>query len=306
MYHLEQVYGKKTYDAFKSHGGSPADLLPTQCSSAQVAGGSPWEAQSYEDLIEKVSFLAAMNKRLVLYFRGQTADFGPIIPQLFRKNWRCFDHGGEFLINTHAYWNHLHVIGERVKRMCLDIGVPRPRTLETREVQWAIIQHYGLWPTPLLDLTLNLRVAASFALAKDTTEGILYVCGMPNCTGSITFDIDQQLVLARLQSCCPPIAKRPHYQDGFLVGRFPLYSPGHFESVKSDLNLRLIAKFKLNAAKNNFWNPSFPRISEKALYPDDQDVLFRAFVKEFGKDGTNPVYSKDLELSNPLQAAAHN
>jgi hypothetical protein len=33
-----------------------------------------------------------------------------------------------------------------------------------KEAVWAIAQHYELWPTPLIDITQNLRTAASFAL----------------------------------------------------------------------------------------------------------------------------------------------
>lgn len=220
MYHLDQVYGKDTHDEFhryvQKNRSSPKDLGPTQRSWEHVAKGPFWDVQSYEELIEKVSFLAAMNKRLVLYFRGQTADFGaPVLPQLFREHWYSFDQGSKFTINTPAYWDYLHVLGEKVKEICLKKGV-----------------------------------------------------------------------------------------DGFLIGRFPFYSPGSHEREKSDLSLRLIAKFRLNAKNGTFWNPNFPKISNEALYPDDQDHLFKTFVEEFGKEGKSPVYKKALELSRPLQSAA--
>ena len=53
-----------------------------------------------------------------------------------------------------------------------------------REAKSAVTQHYGFWPTPLIDLTSSLWVAASFALKarQDDTviRGFLYVVGMPN------------------------------------------------------------------------------------------------------------------------------
>src|SRR5262249_9873780 len=296
---LESIYGKDCFDEFhKEPCQSTYNLDHTRRSNDETATGPLWEIRTFEALLGCVSFLTAMNKRLALYFRGQVGDeyereeqyvsgpnkgkygyFPSIIPALFRPDWDCFDVDGEkATIQISRYWAFLDELVPTVREICRAVGVPRPRTLETREVMWAIIQHYGLWPTPLIDITANLRVAASFALARNTDKGILYVVGMPNCTGSITFDIDQQLLLARLQSCCPPIARRPHYQDGFLVGRFPFYSPGDGENLKSNLRLRLIAKFRL-IDNGSFWDPaSFPKIANKVLYPS-HDLLLDAFRK---------------------------
>ena len=245
---------------------------------------------SFRELVGYVAFLGSMNKRLTLLYRGQVSKWEPI-PTLFRDSWTCFGSDQKFIINTTTrlqYWNELELIGREVYKVCEeDFGLPRRQGLrEVREVQWAMIQHCGLWPTPLIDLSSSLRVAATFALdfkrgsARNPRCGFLCVVGMPHSTGSITFDIDQNLVLARLHSSCPPIASRPHYQDGFLAGRFPMYSVTGASIEKSSLTKRLIAKFKLEDA-GDFWNKNFPILRQNALSPAE-DLLLERFLEVFG------------------------
>ena len=248
-----------------------------------------------------------MNKRLTLFFRGQTSDERDPLPVLLRDKWKCFDTQEWFRLTTanrQLYWEELANIGKQVYEICKgsDLGLPRWRALrDTREVQWAVIQHYGLWPTPLIDITSSLRIAASFAMDLQVgipgnhRHGFVFVVGMPSSTGSITFDIDQQLCLARLYSACPRIAKRPHYQDGFLVGRFPIYSMAdHRVQEKSNLLRRLVAKFSL-VDEGNFWDEDFPIIRDTALYPEN-DPLRVHFVEEFGRSGQHSLYklAKDI------------
>jgi hypothetical protein len=265
------------------------DLSRTQ-TSPNEANRKIWSVSSFRELVGYVAFLGSMNKRLTLLYRGQVNEWEPI-PTLFRDSWTCFGSDQKFIINTTTrlqYWNELELIGREVYKVCEeDFGLPRRQGLrEVREVQWAMIQHCGLWPTPLIDLSSSLRVAATFALdfkhgsARNPRSGFLCVVGMPHSTGSITFDIDQNLVLARLHSSCPPIASRPHYQDGFLAGRFPMYSVTGASIEKSSLTKRLIAKFKLEDA-GDFWNKYFPILRQNALSPAE-DLLLERFLEVFG------------------------
>ena len=191
------------------------------------------------------------------------------------------------------------------------MGLPRWRGMrDYREVQWAVIQHYGLWPTPLIDVTSSLRVAASFALGGSEAGaaekvGYLLVVGLPHTTGSITFDIDQQLSLARLSSACPPEAKRPHYQDGFLIGRFPIYEvSGDSLIERSNLRRRWVAKFRLvdvggarsGSRKGRFWDDAFPIVSEEATTPS-RDQFRQRLEAEFGPRGSAPVSDRAQRLS---------
>jgi len=247
-----------------------------------------------------------MNKRLALFYRGQREDRDPL-PMLFRDSWRCFDSAEQLPITEdmrYRYWEELANIGEEVYDVCrATVGLPRKRGLrDIREVQWAIIQHYELWPTPLIDLTSSLRVAATFAMSfthgspELPRAGFLFVVGMPHLIGSIGFDVDRHIVLARLQSCCPATARRPHFQDGFLVGRFPMYEPSESVAEKSSLRRRLIAKFKL-VDTGNFWSDDFPLIPQNALIPVD-DPLLDAFKKTFGQNASASIYNRTLKIAN--------
>ena len=325
MYRLARSYGKKTYekwqnnvDASRIAGSNATRIMHQSLSETQTspkeAWEDLWEVRSFLDLMEKVAFLGSMNKRSVLFFRGQEADLEPL-PKLFRSSWSCpFEPGNSFRItasNRVSYWRNLISLGHEVFEVCDEAGLPRWRGMrDSREVQWAVVQHYGLWPTPLIDVTSSLRVAASFALggseAGETEKvGYLLVVGLPHTTGSITFDIDQQLTLARLSSACPPEAKRPHYQDGFLVGRFPIYEVRGDNLVKkSSLSRRLIAKFKLidhgraqrESGEGRFWNDAFPVVSEAATTPA-QDSFGQRLEAEFGPQGREPVADRARRLS---------
>ncbi len=305
MHKLDESYGKKSYEEWdKTH---PSDLRPTR-SDFNAANREIWPVSSFRQLFERVTFLATMNKRLVLYYRGQTKDWD-LLPTLFRDSWNCFDSEMVSITsnNRKEYWRRLEDIGQQVYKLCdstdLRFKLPRRRGFgNTREIQWAVIQHYGLWPTPLIDVTSSLRVAATFAMnfqrgsKENPRHGFLYVVGMPHTTGSITFDHDQHIVLVRLQSACPPLAERPHYQDGFLVGNFPIYTEieGQKKKKQSNLLRRLVAKFELRD-NGDFWDEDFPIFQKTALLPD-KDELLKSFIEEFGHQAPNSIHKQALEL----------
>jgi FRG domain len=301
MYKLESSYGKSTFDVWCKARSS--DLRGTRTDTA-AADCNVWPVETFRELVERVAFLGSMNKRLTLFYRGQRRDVAPS-PVIFRQEWTCFDSDEQLTIGAARprYWDELQRIGHDVYEICRTekFGLPRWRGLrDTREVQWAVVQHYQLWPTPLLDLTSSLRAAASFAMGLEAGRsnaprtGFVYVVGMPHSTGSISYDLDEQLVLARLQSACPPIAKRPHYQDGFLVGRFPIYELTDSHARKSSLINRLVAKFKLSDA-GSFWTDD-PVMGEPALLPLD-DPLLERFRAEFGSAAEGSLRARALTAS---------
>jgi hypothetical protein len=307
MYTLERVYGKVSYETWE--GNPQADDLSLTRSTPEQALRDEWEVNSFTELLERVAFLGAMNKRLVLYYRGQTSAHSPICA-LFRPSWICFGENNVRLsitaANRLAYWKALEEIGEQVYKICKSMGLPRWRGLrDIREAQWAIVQHYGIWPTPLLDLTLSLRVAARFAfpfMGSAKSCGYIFVVGLPDTNGSITADVDQHIVLARLQNVCPPVAKRPHYQEGFLVGRFPFHSPEQFEDDKQrdklNLTRRLIALFKL-VDRGGFWDSDFPIMNEASVYPANDPLLAR-FNEVFGHGGGHSVLERARKFSSVI------
>jgi hypothetical protein len=105
--------------------------------------------------------------------------------------------------------------------------------------------------------------------------------------GSITFNGDEHYILARLQSACPPIARRPHQQEGFLIGHFPIYTLNDHLKEQSRLVRRLVAKFTLED-KGKFWDTDFSVPTKNSLLPTE-DPLLKRLIKEFGPH--SPIFS---------------
>jgi hypothetical protein len=231
------------------------------------------------------------------------------VPTLFRDSWQPPDWSGlgrVSLSDRPRLLSRLSALGDDVYEVCHRRGLPRWRTFErVQEAHWAVIQHYGLWPTPLIDLTTSLRVAASFALPSPPaavqgqspthtpgeTTGWLYVVGLPNRSGSITYSFDDQMLVADLASVCPPDARRPHLQDGLLVGRFPNDDLGSMKLNRTDLRRRILAEIRLVDGRDGaeFWSQDFPRVRERSLLPlPDDDPLLADFATDLeysNKDG---------------------
>ena len=136
MYRLARSYGKKTYekwqknvDASRIPGSDAKEIRHQSLSKTQTspkeAWEDPWEVRSFLDLMEKVAFLGSMNKRSVLFFRGQEADLQPL-PKLFRSSWSCpFEPDNSFRItvsNRASYWRELLSLGDEVSRFATRWG----------------------------------------------------------------------------------------------------------------------------------------------------------------------------------------
>ena len=87
-------------------------------------------------------------------------------------------------------------------------------------------------------LTQSLHVACSMALQK-SKSGILYLLGFEELTPTMTFSHYNRSLLIRLASAMPEIAKRPLYQEGYLVSNFPAFDENNNENFAN----RLLAKF---------------------------------------------------------------
>ena len=146
-----------------------------------------------------------------------------------------------------------------------------------RILRWAILQHYTICDTPLLDVSQSLRVAASFASYRNNRQAYLYALGVPHLSGAITASAEAGLQTVRLSSVCPPTAVRPHIQEGFLIGEYPDLADAeqkiNYQESEIDFGLRLLAKFRFDP--ENFWHrDGFPKVGETALYPDRSDTFF--------------------------------
>ena len=271
-------------------------FLPGEKKSKKVRGGAaraiPKEGKNgnyvanYRELARKVAELQFLNPEFILLFRGQGKDYpttrkqSSIKPSIFRpKKGKLAAPGSEEIDRRYAKlrdseqsllrkWKHQKLRNlERLQRH--------------RVLRWAILQHYEICGTPLLDVTHSLRIAASFATQLTTTqsgsESYLMVLAIPQLSGAVTVSADAELQALRLSSICPPEAERPHLQEGYLLGEYPdladpdqkSYVP-HFEV---DFGRRLLAKFRIHP--NSFWKGSdaFPAIAMEALLPSNDDPV---------------------------------
>jgi len=247
--------------------------------NSDIRKGPGYYVKSYWELVAKVAELQFLNRDYVFLFRGQSNDFknskgnSSLKPTLFRplKNGNPSQ---PTLLSRFYNLKRAEIELLSLYRQSKLIGIER---LERHRVlRWSILQHYEVCPTPLLDVTQSLRIAASFA-SIDHEEAFIFVLGVPNISGAITASAEAGVQIVRLSSVCPPAALRPHMQEGYLLGEYPelwdyeqkeLYR--HYEI---DFGRRLIAKFRFDP--KTFWKKdTFPKVAKQALFPSaDRDPL---------------------------------
>lgn len=247
-----------------------------------VRNGRGCQVKSFLELATKVAELQFRNHDHVLLFRGQAGDyrnkkkntslkptlFRPLIKgnpssKTLRDRFQTLSKAEKDLVVRYDQAGFLGI--ERLKRH--------------RILRWAILQHYEVCPTPLLDVTASLRIAASFASLDHKGEAFLFVLGVPNLSGAITASAEAGLQIVRLSSVCPPTAIRPHLQEGYLLGEYPEMSDyaqkEQYYHYEMDFGRRLVAKFRFDP--KTFWkNDTFPQVAKEALYPSiHDDPLFK-------------------------------
>lgn len=251
----------------------PGKSEAQECKCTAIRKASPVDVQSYLELATKIAELQYRNRDYVLLFRGQSEDYKnhqrntTLKPSLFRdssdrnpsadtlrERFKDLDRAERILVNSYSQRKS---IGKQ--------WVERHQI-----VRWAILQHYEVCPTPLLDVTHSLRIAASFATTDGTQEAFIFVLGVPNLSGAITASAEAGIQIVRLSSVCPPSALRPHIQEGYLLGEYPqmvgFEQKELYRHYEIDFGLRLVAKFRFNP--QIFWKTDdFPKVSKQALYP---------------------------------------
>jgi hypothetical protein len=250
--------------------------------NTRVRADSGVLVRHYAELAERVADLCSRNPNFVLFYRGQSRDHRnqrgntSIKPGLFRPHPQSGRNPGSQELATR--YQRLEAAERGLLGAYLHHGLfGRDRMQRYQVLRWAILQHYEVCPTPLLDVTHSLRVAASFASHASTSTAYVYVLAVPNLAGVITASSEEGLQILRLSSICPSIALRPHFQEGYLLGEYPelrsLDQKALVYAHEIDFGLRLLAKFRFRP--RTFWqDPSFPMIPKEALYPDDRDGFF--------------------------------
>ncbi len=238
---------------------------------------------SFPELAQKVAHLQFLNSEHVLLFRGQNADhtnlkenssLKPTIfrgakgqnpsPDILEARFSRLRSAEDLLVNSYQ-------------------GVGRERVERHRIVRWSIIQHYDITSTPLLDVTHSLRIAASFASHNCSGDAYIFVIGVPHLSGAITASADAGVQITRLSSMCPPVAVRPHIQEGYLLGEYPelidFKQKSLYPHYEVDFGRRVVAKFRFKP--ESFWIKSkgFPRVSKSALYPSTEIDSFRKMAE---------------------------
>ena len=232
---------------------------------------TPFPIPTYHELVRKVAQLSFLNKDFLLFYRGQDQDYqnkagsSTFYPTIYRKEILTAQEIRARFELVEVATNKLIEAFDREK---LDGRVDVRRK---QYIAWSILQHYGVCDTPLLDLTQSLRVAATFAQIGNKAErGMVYVFGLPYATNRITYNSEQDLVIVRLLSICPPEALRPYFQEGYLAGTLDI-TDTYANKSELDFKNRLIAKFSIPTAAS-FWGSGFTRIPKNLLFPENDRI----------------------------------
>jgi hypothetical protein len=241
----------------------------------------PMPVKNYDELVRNVAQISYWNRHLMLYYRGQSKDFmdheqkSTLLPSIYRSK---ADEAKRDI--KHRF----EVLNSCVKSLQASFSSHKLKIAGThiihkfQEVSWALLQHYEVCGTPLLDLTHSLHVASSFAYHLGEKTGVVYVLALPWMNDAIGYNSHEEIINLRLVSSCPPQAQRPFFQEGYLAGQFPNYKlDDPKRSPQFDLSRRVIAKFCFD--KNpDFWGSGFMNIPEDKLYPGD-DIIGEICLK---------------------------
>jgi hypothetical protein len=211
-------------------------------------------------------------------YRGQSQDYtvnasgkpiegSSLYPSLLRPT------GKDRISELNKRFGLLELAEEKLKKHLMFDEVHQDRI-----VRWAILQHYEIVATPLLDVTQSLQTALSFALSGNRDDGYLFVLAFPQLTGPISISIESKTQVIDLTQVCPPEALRPHFQSGILVGDYPVVdcvraSHGGKGLIGNNFACRLISKFKLVNCRE--WiDEGFAPTHEEILFPNSYDSWF--------------------------------
>jgi hypothetical protein len=260
-----------------------ADQIPEigKASNHKIRTEDGLKVSSYLELTERVAELQFFNSEHVLLFRGQDEDYfnlqrnTSLKPSLLRNDSNSKPPSATTLTQRFE-------LLKRAERSLAQIyeqkKLPgRDKVKRYRILRWAVLQHYEVCATPLLDVTHSLRIAASFASAGTGDKAFIFVLGVPNLSGSVTASAESGLQIIRLSSVCPHTALRPHIQEAYLLGEYPdmgdFSQKANYYHHEIDFGRRLVAKFWFDPQE--FWgNDTFPKVVDNALCPNGSDPLF--------------------------------
>lgn len=237
----------------------------------KIALSNPYRAETYSQLVQLIAGLSFKNKDYLLFYRGQNNNYrnkakaSSFYPTLYRGDYLSQqDLKHRFLMLREA--------GNLLVKFFEEEKIEGYREVRKRRfIQWCILQHYEVCPTPLLDITHSLQVACSFAMLQNNSpNAYIYVFGLPYLTNRISINSEHDIINIRLLSICPPKALRPYFQEGYLVGTDGVTSTYDTKS-ELDFNNRLIASFEI-PNNNSFWDTGLSQMPLHALYPQNDPI----------------------------------
>lgn len=240
----------------------------------RVRASEGYPVKNFRQLMDEVAYVTLSNKNYEMYYRGQSVDYKnnqsvfykERIPKTIIYPSICRPERNEDGKLKHSI--RKLEIAKRYEELSKMIELVRGRRSYYNEYYYSLFQHYDILPTPLIDITQSLRVAATFALQK-STKGYVYVFGLPYPNQSISYYSDLGIVLIKLQNVVSAKALRPRYQEGYLVGKYP------FRPTKTnadDLANRMVAKFLVDNTDGLFWDKYFQPMPQEVLFPENDEV----------------------------------
>lgn len=242
----------------------------------RVRASEGYPVKNFRDLIEQVALVTLNNRSYEMFYRGQSTDYlnnkGKYYSDRVQKSivYPAICRPKRNLDGTLKYSIRKKEIAQRYRQLYSLIDYINQKNKQNFPgVHYmALFQHYDILPTPLIDITQSLRVAATFALKKNQ-KGFLYVFGLPFPNQSVSYYTDLGIVLLKLQNIVPINALRPRYQEGYLVGNFPFTN---YKSEEDDLSNRMVAKFKIDNTNGSFWDDDFKPMPDDLLFPKN-DII---------------------------------
>lgn len=253
-----------------------------------IVRGNAIEVSSFYDLIMEIAELSYRNPDVMLFYRGQNNNYmknniATLYPTIYRATDKSNINFDFKVLNEASI--------KLIAALKADERIDSEELKEIRKIkllQYSILQHYEVCKTPLLDLTQSIKVACSFAILNNKNDiGYIYVLGLPYINGRISVDSEEYITNVRLLSISSSAAKRPFFQEGYLVQtEFASDIENNIKLDELDFNRRLLAIYKF---KNNqqFWGEERP-ISENTLYPNN-DIM---------KEICNKIKDSKYYLSN--------
>ncbi len=250
----------------------------------QIRKDSGYQINSNKELVKSIAELSYHNAKYSLFYRGQDEDYlnqvraSSLYPTIFRPK----------KIMSATISLRYTVLNSCEKKLLESIAARKfagkGKLQSYEEIRWSILQHYRVCRTPLLDISSSLRVAVTFAIQK-TGKGILYVLAFPKTHESITYSVEERLLIIDFSRICPPSALRPFFQNAFLVGDFP---KARKKLANYDFGNRVIAKFIINENLK-----FFDKIDNDMLVPNEDDEFYEICSKITKK--VPPAFRGDTE-----------